>query len=118
MFPGRFWFTSRYSDIEGQSAIIQAAIVSGVWFAVAGIFFPEEPVTPDAEIKQAFKISVQKLVIGLLGLDLAVLEHSTLSCRAKTLEAPPLRRATRLGVHQPQLEMQRTIVWYCRGGAV
>jgi IS5 family transposase len=31
-------------------------------------------------------------VIGLLGLDLAVPDHSTLSRRAKTLEAPPLRR--------------------------
>ena len=32
-------------------------------------------------------------VIGLLGLDLAVPDHSTLSRRAKTLEMPPLRRA-------------------------
>jgi Transposase DDE domain len=32
-------------------------------------------------------------VTGLLGLDLAVPDHSTLSRRAKTLEAPPLRRA-------------------------
>ena len=32
-------------------------------------------------------------VIGLLGLDLAVPDHSTLSLRAKTLEVPPLRRA-------------------------
>jgi DDE family transposase len=32
-------------------------------------------------------------VIGLLGLDLAVPDHSTLSRRAKTLEVPPLRRA-------------------------
>jgi hypothetical protein len=31
-------------------------------------------------------------VIGLLGLDLAVPDHSTLSRRAKTLEVPPLRR--------------------------
>jgi hypothetical protein len=31
-------------------------------------------------------------VIGLLGLDLAVPDHSTLSRRAKTLELPPLRR--------------------------
>jgi len=32
-------------------------------------------------------------VIGLLGLDLAVPDHSTLSRRAKALEVPPLRRA-------------------------
>src|ERR1700710_1546663 len=32
-------------------------------------------------------------VIALLGLDLAVPDHSTLSRRAKTLEVPPLRRA-------------------------
>jgi Transposase DDE domain len=32
-------------------------------------------------------------VIGLLGLDLAVPDHSTLSRRAKTLAVPPLRRA-------------------------
>jgi hypothetical protein len=32
-------------------------------------------------------------IIGLLGLDLAVPDHSTLSRRAKTLEVPPLRRA-------------------------
>jgi hypothetical protein len=32
-------------------------------------------------------------VIALLGLNLAVPDHSTLSCRAKTLEVPPLRRA-------------------------
>src|SRR5580693_5921768 len=32
-------------------------------------------------------------VIGLLGLDLAVPDHSTLSRRARTLEMPPLRRA-------------------------
>jgi hypothetical protein len=32
-------------------------------------------------------------VIGLLGLDLAVPDHSTLSRRAKTLGVPPLRRA-------------------------
>jgi IS5 family transposase len=32
-------------------------------------------------------------VIGLLGLDLAVPDHSTLSRRAKTLEVPHLRRA-------------------------
>jgi Transposase DDE domain len=32
-------------------------------------------------------------VIGLLGLDLAVPDHSTLSRRAKTLEVPPLRTA-------------------------
>ena len=32
-------------------------------------------------------------VIGLLGLDLAVPDHSTLSRRAKTLQVPPLRRA-------------------------
>src|SRR5580698_8384321 len=32
-------------------------------------------------------------VIGLLGLDLAVPDHSTLSRRAKMLEVPPLRRA-------------------------
>jgi hypothetical protein len=31
-------------------------------------------------------------VTGLLGLDLAVPDHSTLSRRAKTLEVPPLRR--------------------------
>jgi hypothetical protein len=31
-------------------------------------------------------------VVGLLGLDLAVPDHSTLSRRAKTLEVPPLRR--------------------------
>ena len=31
-------------------------------------------------------------VIALLGLNLAVPDHSTLSCRAKTLEVPPLRR--------------------------
>ena len=32
-------------------------------------------------------------IIGLLGLDLAVPDHSTLSRRAKTLEVPHLRRA-------------------------
>src|SRR6202049_4275743 len=32
-------------------------------------------------------------VIGLLGLDLAVPDHSTLSRRARTLEVPSLRRA-------------------------
>jgi hypothetical protein len=32
-------------------------------------------------------------VTGLLGLDLAVPDHSTLSRRAKTLEVPSLRRA-------------------------
>jgi hypothetical protein len=32
-------------------------------------------------------------VIGLLGLDLAVPDYSTLSRRAKTLEVPPLRRS-------------------------
>jgi hypothetical protein len=32
-------------------------------------------------------------VIGLLGLDLAVPDHTTLSRRAKTLDVPPLRRA-------------------------
>jgi hypothetical protein len=32
-------------------------------------------------------------VIGLLGLDLAVPDHSTLSRRARTLEVPPIRRA-------------------------
>jgi hypothetical protein len=32
-------------------------------------------------------------VIGLLGLDLAVPDHSTLSRRAKTLAVPSLRRA-------------------------
>jgi hypothetical protein len=32
-------------------------------------------------------------VIALLGLDLAVPDHSTLSRRAKTLKVPPLRRA-------------------------
>jgi hypothetical protein len=32
-------------------------------------------------------------IIGLLGLDLAVPDHSTLSRRARTLEVPPLRRA-------------------------
>jgi Transposase DDE domain len=32
-------------------------------------------------------------VIGLLGLDLTVPDHSTLSRRAKTLEVPPLRRS-------------------------
>ena len=32
-------------------------------------------------------------VIALLGLDLAVPDHSTLGRRAKTLEMPPLRRA-------------------------
>jgi IS5 family transposase len=32
-------------------------------------------------------------VIGLLGLDLAVPDHSTLSRRAKTLEVPQMRRA-------------------------
>ena len=33
-------------------------------------------------------------IIGLLGLDLAVPDHSTLSRRGKTLEMPPLRRAS------------------------
>jgi hypothetical protein len=32
-------------------------------------------------------------VIALLGLDLTVPEHSTLSRRGKTLEMPPLRRS-------------------------
>ena len=32
-------------------------------------------------------------VIALLGLDLAVPDHSTLSRRSKTLERPPLRRS-------------------------
>jgi hypothetical protein len=38
-------------------------------------------------------------VIGLLGLDLAVPDHSTLSRRAKTLEVPPLRRAATGPLH-------------------
>jgi hypothetical protein len=38
-------------------------------------------------------------VIGLLGLDLAVPDHSTLSRRAKTLEVPPLRRTASGSLH-------------------
>src|SRR6202034_991424 len=38
-------------------------------------------------------------VIGLLGLDLAVPDHSTLSRRAKTLEVPPLRRTGSGALH-------------------
>ena len=38
-------------------------------------------------------------VIGLLGLDLAVPDHSTLSRRAKTLEVPPLRRTGSGSLH-------------------
>jgi IS5 family transposase len=38
-------------------------------------------------------------VIGLLGLDLAVPDHSTLSRRAKTLEVPPLRRTATGPLH-------------------
>ena len=38
-------------------------------------------------------------VIGLLGLDLAVPDHSTLSRRAKTLEVPPPRRAATGPLH-------------------
>ena len=38
-------------------------------------------------------------VIGLLGLDLAVPDHSTLSRRAKTLEVPPPRRAAAGALH-------------------
>ena len=38
-------------------------------------------------------------VIGLLGLDLAVPDHSTLSRRAKTLEVPPLRRTAFGSLH-------------------
>ena len=44
-------------------------------------------------------------VIGLLGLDLAVPDHSTLSRRAKTLEVPPLRR---LGTGQLRLLVDST----------
>ena len=38
-------------------------------------------------------------VVGLLGLDLAVPDHSTLSRRAKTLEVPPLRRTASGSLH-------------------
>jgi IS5 family transposase len=38
-------------------------------------------------------------VIGLLGLDLAVPDHSTLSRRAKTLEVPPVRRTASGPLH-------------------
>src|ERR1700684_3014401 len=38
-------------------------------------------------------------VIGLLGLDLAVPNYSTLSRRAKTLEVPPLRRTSSGPLH-------------------
>src|SRR6202166_1275535 len=38
-------------------------------------------------------------IIGLLGLDLAVPDHSTLSRRAKTLEVPPLRRTATGPLH-------------------
>ena len=38
-------------------------------------------------------------VIGLLGLDLAVPDHSTLSRRAKTLEVPSLRRTASGSLH-------------------
>jgi hypothetical protein len=43
-------------------------------------------------------------VIGLLGLDLAVPDHSTLSRRAKTLEVPHLRRA---GTGRPEARRSR-----------
>jgi hypothetical protein len=38
-------------------------------------------------------------IIGLLGLDLAVPDHSTLSRRGKTLEMPPLRRTSSGPLH-------------------
>jgi hypothetical protein len=44
-------------------------------------------------------------VTGLLGLDLAVPDHSTLSRRAKTLDVPPLRRA---GTGPPHLLVDST----------
>ena len=76
-------------------------------------------ITTALTLRAVFNVALRQTegLIGLLGLDLAVPDHSTLSRRARTLEVPPLRRAgtgpLRNG-YNLRAKIEASIGWYRR----